>query len=93
MTSSKGNPSFGLPPMPVTELTIEQDFHIRRLEDLLPEASKEDIITIFMALQRQNYALANTIKNLLAQWPTHTTTGEETWNLGTLFETKDSPFT
>ena len=79
--------------MPVTELTMEQDFHLRRLEDLLPQADKEDIITIFMALQRQNYALANTVKNLLAQWPTHTTTDGEKWNLGTLFETKDSPFT
>jgi hypothetical protein len=79
--------------MPVTELTIEQDFHLRRLGDLLPQASKEDIITIFMALQRQNYALGNTIKNLLAKWPTHTTTGEEKSNLGILFEIKDSPFT
>ena len=79
--------------MPVTELTMEQDFHIRRLEDLLPKASKEDIITVFMALQRQNYALANTVKNLLAKWPTHTTTEGGQWNLGILFETKDSPFT
>ena len=69
MTSQPEDPSSGLPPMPVTELTMEQDFHIRRLEDLLPKASKEDIITVFMALQRQNYALANTVKNLLAKWP------------------------
>ena len=93
MTSQPDNQSFGLPPMPVTELTMEQDFHIRRLEDLLPQADKEDIITIFMALQRQNYALANTVKNLLAQWPTHITTDGEKWNLGTLFETKDYPST
>jgi hypothetical protein len=93
MTSQPDNPSSGLPPMPVTELTIEQDFHLRRLEDLLPKAEKEDIITIFMALQRQNYALANTVKNLLAQWPTHIITDEEKWNLGTLYETKDYPST
>ena len=79
--------------MPVTELTMEQDFHIRRLEDLLPEADKQDIITIFMALQRQNYALTNTIKNLLAEWPTHNTTGEVKLNLGISFGTKDFPFT
>ena len=79
--------------MPVTELTMEQDFHMKRLEDLLPQANKEDIITIFLALQRQNYALANTVKNLLAKWPTHTTTEEERLNLGTLFVIKDSPFT
>ena len=79
--------------MPVTEMTMEQDFHLRRLEDLLPKADKEDIITIFMALQRQNYALANTVKNLLAKWPTHNTTEGERLNLGILFEIKDSPFT
>jgi len=93
MTSQPEDPSSGLPPMPVTEITMEQDFHLRRLEDLLPKASKEDIITIFMALQRQNYALANTIKNLLAKWPTHTTTGEGKLNLGILFEIKDFPST
>ena len=64
----------GLPPMPVTEMTMEQSFKLRRLEDLLPEADKADIITLFMALQRQNYALANTVSNLLKQWPNHPNT-------------------
>jgi len=54
--------------MPVIELTVEQEFKIRRLQDLLPEAEKDDMITLFIALQRQNFCLANTIKNLLAQW-------------------------
>ena len=57
--------------MPVTEMTMEQSFKLRRLEDLLPEADKADIITLFMALQRQNYALANTVSNLIKQWPNH----------------------
>ena len=57
--------------MPVTEMTMEQSFKLRRLEDLLPEAEKKDIITIFMALQRQNFALANTVTNLIKQWPNH----------------------
>lgn len=60
--------------MPVTEMTMEQSFKLRRLEDLLPEADKADIITLFMALQRQNYALANTVSNLLKQWPNHPNT-------------------
>ena len=64
----------GLPPMPVTEMTMEQLFKLRRLEDLLPEADKADIITLFMALQRQNFALANTVSNLLKQWPNHPNT-------------------
>ena len=29
----------------------------KRLEDLLPEAEKADLITVFLALQRQNYCL------------------------------------
>ena len=54
--------------MPVTELTMEQSFKLRRLEDLLPEADKKDIITIFLALQKQNFCLANTVSNLLKNW-------------------------
>ena len=50
---------------------MEQSFKLRRLEDLLPEADKADIITLFMALQRQNYALANTVSNLVKNWPNH----------------------
>jgi hypothetical protein len=60
------------------------------MDDLLPRASKEDIITLLMALQRQNFALCNTVSNLVKQWPIHPpTTPEATLNLGTLFETKD----
>jgi hypothetical protein len=50
---------------------MEQEFKIRRLDDLLPEADKKDIITIFMALQHQNFVLANTVTNLIKQWPNH----------------------
>jgi len=63
--------------MPVTEMTMEQSFKLRRLEDLLPEADKKDIITLFMALQRQNYALSNTVLNLVKQWPNHPPTTPE----------------
>ncbi len=67
----------GVPPMPVTEMTMEQSFKLRRLEDLLPEADKSDIITLFMALQRQNFALANTVSNLVSKWPNHPNTTPE----------------
>ena len=80
--------------MPVTEMTMEQDFQLRRLEYLLPKASKEDIITIFMALQRQNFALTNTVKQLLKEWPTtQNTTNAEPSKYGTLFVIKDYPTT
>ena len=51
------------------ELTMEQSFKLRRLEDLLPEADKADIITLFLALQKQNFCLSNTVTNLGKQWP------------------------
>nr|BAR32670.1 hypothetical protein [uncultured Mediterranean phage uvMED] len=57
--------------MPIMEMTMEQQFKLRRLEDLLPEADKSDIITLFMALQRQNFCLANTVRNLVTKWPNH----------------------
>lgn len=80
-------PSFLGPPPPIIEPTVEQSFKLRRLEDLLPKAEKEDIITLFMALQRQNFALANTVSNLVKQWPTHLPiTQEAPSNAGTSSE-------
>ena len=97
MTSQNNDPSFGLPPMPVMEMTMEQEFSYRRIADLLPDASKEDLITVFLALQKQNYCLSNTIKKMLAEWPIHlthqTTTPEEISKFGILFEIKDFPST
>jgi len=49
---------------------MEQEFKMRRLDDLLPKADKEDLITVFVALQRQNFVLSNTVSNLVKQWPT-----------------------
>ena len=68
MTQTNGKSFPGAPPPPVTELTIEQSYKKRRLEVLLPEAQKEDIITLLLALQRQNFALSNTLSNLLKHW-------------------------
>ena len=83
-------PSFLGPPPPIIEPTVEQSFKLRRLEDLLVKADKEDIITLFMALQRQNFALCNTVSNLVKQWPTHLpTTQEAPSNAGTSSETSN----
>ena len=64
------NLSYG-PPPPVTKLTAEQDFRIRQLEVMLPknEVKKEDIITLLLALQRQNFCLANSLINVVESWP------------------------
>ena len=50
---------------------MEQQFKLRRIDDYLAEASKDDIISVFVALQRQNFILSNTVSNLVKQWPTH----------------------
>jgi len=53
-------------------MTMEQQFKMKQIENALrdPESKKEDIITIFLALQRQNFALSNTVSNLVKKWPT-----------------------
>ena len=76
MTTQQNNQSFGIPPMPITELTMEQEFKLRRLDDLLPKADKKDIIILFMALQQQCYVLGNNVSQLVKQWPTHQHTTE-----------------
>jgi len=66
-------------------LTIEQDLKMRILKDKLNEnydSHKEDIITLFLALQKQNFVLGNSLSNLLKKW---TTIEEEASKSGTLF--------
>jgi len=77
-------------------MTMEQQFKLKQIENALrdPESKKEDIITVFLALQRQNFALSNTVSNLVQKWPTVTsqdppTTKEGPLKFGTLSETKD----
>ena len=77
MTSPIVNQNYGIP-APITELTLEQEFKVKRLESVLAEAKKEDIITVFLALQRQCFVLGNSMSNLVKQWPTpHPITHEE----------------
>ena len=61
------------------EVTMEQEFKLRQLADLLETADKKDIITVYLALQRQNFCLSNTVTNLVKQWPNNPllTTPEE----------------
>ena len=71
MTSKNNNPSYG-PPSPITRLTYEQDLKMRLLSDKLDESyhnRKEDVITLVLALQHQNFVLGNSITNLVQHWP------------------------
>ena len=71
MSSKNNNQNIG-PPPPVTKLTVEQDLRMRLLEDRLEAIyhdNKKDVITLFLALQRQNFVLGNSITNLIDNWP------------------------
>ena len=72
MTQQNRKSDYGLP-APITKLTYEQDLKMRVLKDKLNENydnHKEDIITLFLALQKQNFVLGNSLKNLLEKWNT-----------------------
>ena len=94
MTSNENNLSPGLP-KPITKLTVEQDLKLRLLYDNLikPETTKEDIITVFMALQEQCFVLGNSLTNLVHKWPkppkVPNITKEELSKSGILFVIKD----
>ena len=95
MTSLPSPSNYG-PPPPVTDVTLEQEFKLRQIEDALNknDTRKEDIITVFMALQKQNFVLANSLANLLKQWPKPTqldqaTIDEVLSKFGISSETKD----
>ena len=70
MTSKEKNLNYG-PPPPITKLTTEQDIKMRLIADKLNKDSvrKEDIITVFLALQKQNFVLSNSLINLVESWP------------------------
>ena len=51
---------------------MEQDLKMRVIRDKLTEGyydNKEEIIEVFMALQKQNFILGNSLTNLVEQWP------------------------
>ena len=87
-------PQYSGPPAPIIELTLEQDLKMRQIEDALrhPSTEKEDIITVFVALQRQAFVLGNNMTNLLKEWnkpqDLHITE-EDLLNLGITSEIKD----
>jgi len=92
MTSQINDQSYGLP-KPITKLTMEQDLKLRVLNDKLEENyhdHKEDVTTLILALQHQNFVLSNSLTNLVKQWPkVQPTINEDLSMFGILLETKD----
>ena len=66
MIPNNKHPNSGRPKKPVL-LTMEQQFKMRVIEDNLRKhySNKEDVITVFLALQRQNFALSNALKDFI----------------------------
>ena len=56
---------------PITKLTMEQDLKMRLIEDRLKsgDVDYKDVVTLFLALQHQNFVLSNSITNLVQKWP------------------------
>ena len=66
MIPKNKHPNSGRPKKPLL-LTMEQQFKMRVIEDNLRKNydKKEDVVTVFLALQRQNFALTNALKDLI----------------------------
>jgi len=87
MTSTNKSLDFGLP-APITKLTLEQDFVMRVMKDKANEnyhEHKEEIITLLLALQKQNFILGNSLTNVVQKW---NIIGEVASRYGILSETK-----
>ena len=72
---------------------MEQDLKMRVIKDRLDhvyEHEKEHVITLFLALQRQNFVLGNSLTNVLDKW---NTIEEVASKFGPLSETKTSTST
>ena len=56
---------------------MDQDLKLRQLEIALnrSDIDMKDVITVFLALQKQNFVMANSLTNLIDKWPKvqHTT--------------------
>lgn len=56
-------------PFPVLELTVEQQFELKKLEESIEQASRETLEDAVWQQTRQLFLLRNTIKNLIKHWP------------------------
>ena len=91
MTSKRSDQSYGLP-APITKLTVEQDLKMRLIEDRLKsgDVDYKDVVTLFLALQHQNFVLGNSLTNLVQKWPkVQPTINEVPAMFGILLENKN----
>ena len=71
---------------------MEQEFALKKLEVRLNsgEVKYEDLATVFLAMQHQNFVLANSITNLVEKWPkVQPTINEVPAMFGILLENKN----
>jgi len=71
---------------------MEQDLKLRQLEIALDrdDIDMKDVATVFLALQRQNFVMANSLTNLIEKWPkVHPTINEVPAMFGILLENRD----
>ena len=71
---------------------MEQDLKLRQLELRLNsgDVDMKDIITVFLAMQKQNFIMGNSLTNLVEKWPkVQPTINEDLSMFGILLETKD----
>ena len=75
---------------------MEQDLKLRQIRDSLESDAvrKEDIVTVFLALQKQSFVLGNSLTNLVEQWQQRqiqwdlTTTNEALPTFGILLDNR-----
>ena len=71
---------------------MEQDLKLRQLELRLNsgDVDMKDIITVFLAMQKQNFIMGNSLINLVKQWPkAPPIINEDLTMFGILLETKN----
>jgi hypothetical protein len=71
---------------------MEQDLKLRQLELRLNsgDVDMKDIITVFLAMQKQNFIMGNSLINLVKQWPkVQPIINEDLTMFGILLETKN----
>ena len=69
MTDEPSNLSYGnLPPYPVLELTLEQEFKLKEISIEVKDMDQEDLVLLFLQVMRRNYVLTNNMNKLLGEW-------------------------
>jgi hypothetical protein len=62
------DPYSSLPPMPRLDLTMEQDFKLRRMQELMKNCPREQLVEVFMEVQKHNFILTNNLQHMLSAW-------------------------